>query len=562
MKTRKPLLIILICCLLHSPILALSTKPFNSDSPIYKLAYSLCISNGVNPPTSVSPMTAYEIIDALDNIPLAKLDKDEQNILEFIKKELDPEYSIATEHIELNFSPIITPEILAHTTILDRPTDYYQIKDRNSIIDLSLDLKIGDSGYAFGNWLFIANELKDIQGEKNSSNFSELTSFQKEGIFNSGIYLANEYSYGGIFKTSQEMGYGKTGNLMVSDNFSRQDFLRYKIHSDVFDYTFNLTQFDQAELTDKINEVKFSNMKYNGMKQYQAIHRFEVKFSNTFQFVFQEGSMLNVSNFDTRMLNPFVYFHGLYNFSESKDYTPGVSDDESNNYIVVELGYTPMQHLRGNFQFLMDQIQVGGERTSTTACPEAFGLLLNLESPWTYKDKYFNMYYEGVYIWPYTYLNLKVDKDSGKYNTNLDMITGYHNQIQDEVGYAGYTYGNDVITNSLGFTYGKTGLFDADFSINYIIHGKNGFGYETIIPPRGPANLSDKALVGVGFKNAEHTLKLALDANYYVMEAVDIQIGLAYLNIWNYKLDTNRNISDLQFKFAVSIDPVKLLSNR
>ena len=560
MRTNKLSVILILLIIVPIHLLAITNTMLTTQSQVYKAAYALCIANGVNPPTSVSPLTDYEILSALDNIPSYKISDEEKELIELIKDELKVDYSVEEDNIKLNFTPLISPEFLHHTTLLDYANDYYQVKDRKDLIDLSLDLKMGDFLYAFGNWVFISPELADIHNINTATNFKELTSFQKEGILNSGIYLANEFSYGGIFKTGQSMGYGKTGNLMVSDNFSRQDFLRYKLHSNIFDYTLNLTQFDQAKLMDKTqpNHIELSNAKYNGMKQYQAVHRFEMKFTDNFQFVFQEGSMLNIPSFDTRMLNPFVYFHGLYNFSESKDYELGNTDDESNNYIVIETGYSPIQNLRINFQLLLDQIQVGGERTSPTACPEAYGALLNIESPWTHKNNYFNVYYEGVYIWPYTYLNLK-EQDS-KYNTNLDMITGYHNQVQDEIGYAGYTYGSDVITNSLGFNYGSFGLFDLDFAITYVIHGQFGYGYNSIIPPRGPANLSDKTLVGVGFKNAEHRVKVELNTTYYAMDALDITLGLAYLNVRNYRLDTNRHISDLQFKIALSVDPIKLIS--
>ena len=53
-------------------------KTFSGDSTEYQMAYALCISAGVLPPSSVLPITGAEIAEALSRIPYDKLSLDEK----------------------------------------------------------------------------------------------------------------------------------------------------------------------------------------------------------------------------------------------------------------------------------------------------------------------------------------------------------------------------------------------------------------------------------------------------------------------------------------------------
>ena len=568
MKKRYFIFTAILILLIQTSLLATSLNLFTTDSEEYKVAYSLCISNGVNPPTVVSPMTGYEIEQALERIPPSKLDNNEKELYEEIISRLNKDMTFETEYVDISPMFIISPEVYAHTKKLDRPFDFaYDLKDRTHIIDFSLDINIDDDIYMFGDWTIMSARLNRFHNSNLGSNFHTYTGgIHFEGVTNSGIYAAKEYGYGGVFTTKQSIGNGKTGNLIVSDNFSRQEFARYKVHSTYFDYTFNWTTFAQSEPTKSNTDVTLSAMKFNGMNQYQIVHRFEAKLLDRLQISLNEAIMLDVSKmFDIKYLNPFTFFHGLSNSEEDILYSPGNASDEANNYFTIELGYTVAPNLRANFQFLADQIQLPREQGDFNLAPEAYGILFNLESPWIQKERVYNFYFESAIIWPYTYLNIKKNDTNGdgkiddqdEYNTNLDMITGYYNRYDEmsEIGYAGYTNGSDSISNTIGVTITELGLFNVDLSVDYVIHGKNGYGYENIIAERGHDNCYDKPLVGVGFKKAEHRLAFNLDSTYYVNDGFNINLGMALVNYWNYKLEYDNNFSDLQFKLGFIINP-------
>ena len=565
MKKRYFIFSAILILLIQTSLLATSLNLFTTDSDEYKVAYSLCISNGVNPPTVVSPMTGYEIEQALERIPQSRLDNNEQKLYDEIISRLNKDMTFETEYVDISPMFIISPEIYAHTTKLDRPFDFkYDLKDRTQLLDFSLDIKIKDYIYMFGDWTILSPRLDRFHDIKLGSNVHTYTKgIHFEGVINSGIYAAKEYGYGGIFTTKQSIGNGKTGNLIVSDNFSRQEFARYKIHSPYFDYTFNWTTFSQSEPTTSNKDVTLSAMKFNGMNQYQIVHRLEAKLFDNLQISLNEAIMLDVSKaFNIKYLNPFTFFHGLSNSEEDILYKPGNASDEANNYFSIEAGYTITPNLRANFQFLADQIQLPREQGDSNLAPEAYGILFNIESPWIQQERIYNFYFETAIIWPYTYLNKKqndTNKDGkldDEYNTNLDMITGYHNRYSgmSEIGYAGYTNGSDSISNTIGVTITELGLFNVDLSVDYVIHGKNGYGYDNIIAERGHDNCYDKPLVGLGFKKAEHRLAFNLDSTYYVNADFKVNLGLALVNYWNYKLEYRKNISDLQFKLGFSLN--------
>ena len=78
MKKAISILIILIT-LIISPLMAANMqKTFSGDSTEYQMAYALCISAGVLPPSSVLPITGAEIAEALSRIPYDKLSLDEK----------------------------------------------------------------------------------------------------------------------------------------------------------------------------------------------------------------------------------------------------------------------------------------------------------------------------------------------------------------------------------------------------------------------------------------------------------------------------------------------------
>lgn len=545
---------------------AADNELFRTDSWEWRTAHALCVANGAIPPSSVSPCPAGQIVQALMAIPSSRLDADETAMRDAVISRLGRPMPLDDGNVGLDPSISLNPEIYAQTTPLEKQWDHlYGIKDMMSDVVVGLKVRLGEVGWAFGDWIFISQALMEQYPRRFDHNMRASNQFQAEAIFNGGLALGNGFIQGGALRARQSMGYGRTGNLMVADNFSHQDFVRLSIRSKWFDYTLNLTHFDHSgPMGETAAGLTFSNQKFNGIHQIQAVHRFEFKLFDRLQAVFMEGVMLaSQSPFDLRLLNPFIFFHGLENHSQSMTYDPNSPSlsDEANNYVVAELGLAATPHLRFNLQFLMDQIQQKGEEKNPNVFPQAYGILMNIETAWVAGRHHIGVWAEGAYLMPATYLDRKRMPDE-LYFTNLDMITGYRNKAQQEVGYAGYVWGPDSITAAAGLDWGVPGVCDLAFSITYLVHGQYGWGYRKMMPDIGPEHFSDMALAGIGWENAEHRLIARIDGSAAPASWIAVEAGIGFVSAANLGTVKGRSLNDLQMRFGLSISPFEPLKRR
>ncbi len=72
-----------------STLYSTTQKTFSIDSSEWKAAAALCMSAGVLPPSSVSPTTGEEILNALGRIDEARLTENEKAMLERLREKLD-----------------------------------------------------------------------------------------------------------------------------------------------------------------------------------------------------------------------------------------------------------------------------------------------------------------------------------------------------------------------------------------------------------------------------------------------------------------------------------------
>ena len=564
----KRLFTVLILILLVPSIVfsASMQKTFRSDSIEYQMAYALCVSGGVLPPSSVNPITGAEIASALERIPRTNLSADENEILDQLLDDLGWNQIIESEYFGMDPRAIISLDAFAQTDIPEHDSDFFiPYQDRLHAVDLSLDFNFADAGYGFVDYLFASPTLREDYDRYFGTNidafFDSRSLLQLDGTLNAGILFGNEWMNFSIMSTGQSMGYGRMGNLGLGDNFDHQRYMRFHTFSKYFDYTLNLTHYPSMENNGSSNpddlHLVYGEM-FNGKQQEYIIHRFEFKLFDKVQLVMMETSMFYVDNpFDIRIFNPFLFLHGFNNYEDLPEPNnpddPG-SMDQANNLMVLEAGYTFLPHHRINLQVVIDQFQLVSE---PGGAPNGLGFLLNYETSWLFEDSYLTGWVEGAYLMPAVYLNHKLS-DAG-YNHNFDFIVGSQfyslNSNNGQIGYTGYKYGPDSIALGFGASWGKLDSFKVDGSISYVIHGRNGLGYETIIPSRrGEGN----EFFSVPLSEAEHRLQLAVTGEYHPLEGLKLQGGIAFVQAWNYGCRVGNNLSDLQLYFGVAFDPVEM----
>lgn len=509
------------------------------------------------------PTTGAEIAKALSAIPASRLSESEENLRQRLLEKLDWEPLLATDNFGAHPKVIISPEFyLQSNNDVSRVQDYlFGYKDRLPFLNFSLEFDFAGVGYGFAEYLFLSPDIVRQYDKTWGTNIDAILSgfnTQHEGTLRAGMLFGNDWMNFSIQAARQSMGYGRTGNLALGDNFTRQHFMRLHTFSRFFDYTLNITQYNTMKDTaNPSDQLSVNGMSFSGAQQLYPIHRLEAKIADKVQIVAMAGAMTYADNvLDIRLLNPFLMLHGFNNYRDETEIADG---DEGNNIFVVELGYTFIPHFRLNFQFLADQITLQDEiREEENTCPNAFGFLLNMESSWILDDRYLTVWIEGAYTMPYTYLNRK-QSANGSWNHNYDYIVGYDLWGLGEIDYAAYRFGSDAIVLGMGAMFGDLDGFSVEGSIEYSIHGKYGLGYESVVAEHTPASLADSTpTTGIG--NAEHRIEAQVGGSYAPLDGLDIEAGIGLVQIWNYRLGQGRTFTDLQLKVGLSFDPVEMFA--
>ncbi len=555
---KKATMLILILTVLAETVFASTQKTFQTDSPEWKAAAALCMSAGVLPPSSVSPTTGEEILSALNRIDEARLTEDEKSMLEKLRKKIDWTPMLDTEYFGADANVIIAPEFYVHTfNGIDRSMDYlFPKKDRLNLLDFSFKMNFADVGYGFVDYLALSPKhlsQYDKTWGTNADALKDGLEMVHEGVFDAGMLFGNEWMNFSIASAGQSLGYGKNGNLGISDNFTRQQYLRLHTFSRFFDYTLNITRYNNLN-AGQTEAEGFQN--FNGKQQIFPVHRFEAKLFDKLQLVFQEQTMLYVDNaFDIRLLNPFIVFHGFNNYRDEISITEANVNDQANNSVIFEVGYTVIPHLRINGQFIIDQITLPGEsKRGMDTRPNAFGALLNVESSWILEKYFLNAWFETSYMSPYVYLNKKLQGTEPNYD--YDYIVGYDLWGgNDDVNYTGYKYGPDSIVLSIGADFGDLDRFLLSGSLTYVMHGNYGLGYKFIESATGEDHVNDATPTS---STPEHRLEALLEASYKPMDGLEISSAIGIVGVWNKRCEKGNDFTDLQLRIGVRFDPVEM----
>ena len=504
-------------------------KTFSRDSSEYQATYALCISSGVLPPSSVTPVTGAELAAALSRIPYELLNNAERAVYDELLDSLEYHPLLEYDLFGMDPNPTIGLDMFAQSAILQSEKDIlFPREDRTEVLSLSFDFKFADSGYGFVDWLMLSPMITDYSGKHFDTNLNKLIEGDiiatiHEGTLDAGILFGNDWMNFSIMSGRQEMGGGHTGNFAIGDNFVRQQYLRLHTFSKWFDYTYSLTRY--GKMQDGGDDPSSLSMVSNGEsfdspQQVFPLHRFTFKIADKVDISVSEGAMMLIDNiFNPAVLNPFLFIHGFDNYADTYE-RPVESGDEANNILVLELGWTILPHHRISFQAMSDQIQIGGENRSV---PNALSFLMNYETSWIIGEEYLNGWVEAAYTMPAVYLNKKLAEDNG-----------------------------------LGANYGRPGLFSLETSLTYIIHGVYGLGYQNIVATRNPDEA--KKLFSVPLSDAEHRIELLAKGTYIPMEGLELIGGVGLVQVWNYQTNKGENRTDLQVHIGVKFDPVGMFS--
>ena len=530
-------------------------RTYLKDSIEWKAAEAIAIANGYNPPTSVNPATAGEILNSIYAIDEEKLSETERVFASKAITALSWEPVIKSGVFGMTPSLILAPEIYKQTSTVERYSDYlFPVRDRYSAINFDVDLEYANTFYGFLDYMQLSPEHDKQYDKLFGTNLDAGLDTYHEGTMRAGALIGNDWMNFSVQRSRQSLGYGKTGVMSLADNFSRQDFMRLHTYSDIFDYTLNLTLFYNQNSSNVPMDFNF-----NGMHSIISLHRFDVKIANKVLISFTEGITAYTDNtLDLRLLNPFLFHHGFNNYSEGITARP-MDGDEANNIFSFELGYTVIPHLRVRGEYIFDQIQLSGEAASAGARPNARGMLLGLDTSWILsEDMFVTAYAEFASTTPYLYLNYKENND-GTFQPNYDYIFGVHDWWGNhEVAYGGYRFGGDALVFGFGASLGKFDCFLIDAEFAYSKHGLYGLGYKNGLKNEfGPEHVGDKGPTGTP-DEIENRVEIKVDGSISLLDYLDVSAGIGFVWANNYKNNPGAKFSDLQFKLGVALDVTEI----
>ena len=555
-------LVLLIC--ISTFATTSSQRLFDYDSYEYQLTKTLTASAGVLGPSSATPVTAHELVIALERIDDSRLSEGAQ------KRYIDLLTSLqdADDGFEMDLSMSLAPQVFltadqnGDSGIVNNRFDFFlPYAEEEPFFSLS-------AKFEFGNNFFIETELplmnEPIKNGMVYTSFDWLISYRdgKWQFFGSQFNpnmlsqipflgrgaIGNDWANLIIGRTRHRIGSGYTGNLAVSDNYPYQELLKISATSNVFTYNISFTAFDvQATLEDPEMATRpvFIKSHFGQEQQTRLIHRFDFNIVDKVRLAIGFGAtFFSTSSFDFRFFAPFMIVHNYYNNDSSYE----IQDpyDEANNIFTLEVEAAIVPGLTLGAQFILDQFQLSFEEAPL---PNAFGVLFNLAWTEELEDSSYSIWAEAVYTSAYLYRNNKYNVvDSNKvWNYNYDWILGYYSNVStlSYVAYSGYPTGPDTIAVALGGNY-KNYEKNVEVSANltYSLIGENG-GPNGLIHPtfvddvdvEDPV-LDKKTPSGVIW----HSIKLDGSANWGFLDELQLFGGFSLQLHYNYFNDPEKDL--------------------
>ena len=595
MVRLKRVIIIFLIILASQSVFANSQKYYPVSSEEWRAVNNLCIYAGVMGPTSNGPVTVSQLEVALNRVeqvfgenygPLVELRSHLHKESALIRSDFGALSLIGKMAGEFYFqsNPITVDKF--DNNLID-PDRYLFIKDsldRDSFLGIEAEITVKNFFYSRLVYDFGTRDYENGVWDKKFSHNLEFNN-SANAPYDSGVSIGGSNFTFIAAKGRRSMGRGYTGNTAIGDVFNYQEFIKTGAFSDVVSLYIGMTNFDSSHFTnytsDELekseefkgftkNPFKVDGARFGGYKSIRYETSLEVNLFKNFGFTFSLMTLIDSeSSFDLRGINPFYILHNLYNYNYNNNGSGNQIHNEANNFLTFDITYIPIKKFQLYFQFSMDQFQEVQEvdhylnNGNEEIEPNAFGILANITYVDKVKDGTISAYGEFVYNSPGLYLNqlyydgdkLTKEKKDDNYCWAQDYLVGYDRVTQrgDDVTFAGYKYGPDVIVGSVGVRYSTLKQIDVLGRVLYIAHGEKGRGTKLENYTFDGINKKDswktKAPTGI----VEHTAAVTIEGQWQPSDWCKFYLGFAYAHIWNCKNEKNVQEDLVQASVGVSL---------
>ncbi len=583
---KKFLLLLLVLLLSLSLLQANSQEYYTVSSALWQTVNQLCHTAGVAGPSSNGPVTADQILVALERAS-SVLGEDDEVVSWCMKKLKGDVVLYKDDNGTINFYGEIAPEIYLQTNRPfgsdNRTLPEYDIdgdwfiknnRETNAPISVTLENSLGSILYT----RFVLEVEQGISRQNDANliwNKYYHSQFFEADIFrnfprDAGISIGTGGLNLIVARSGVSHGEGYTGNTGIGDNFDYQEFMKAGFYTGRTSVFINLTSFDSSHQSfidgtplyeDLLEPWGLLSSRFSGYRELRHSVVYEI---TPFDNLKISGAFITLldtdSAFDLRLLNPFMIVHNYFNYKEETIL-------EANNLVTIDISWAVAKKWNLYAQVTMDQIQLAsevktdlGEKGLGYIAPNAFGALMNVSYSDIIGKGIMNIYLESVYNMPGMYLNTKYYDGNGNVSNyknkgyeyrcfSQDYLVGYKRTESDydDIAYGGYIYGPDCLVFALGGTYRIPDFLSLSASTLYMAHGEKGRG-------SNPSNYTfdgidvnsldeiDRLSALSLYGTIEHTLVVKAEGEVKVWNYISLSLGAAYSYRWNY-----RNISGLRF---------------
>lgn len=492
-KTKILLAIITVTLLAVSftPAKENHQKIYPLDSQEYLLLTGLCVETGTAIPSSSGPWSESELLKTFYQIPEGRLNSAQQKVYLWLENRfLTKELKVNTEIFASTSNYLISPELYAHTSsdeAYDEEDEWFEGYDERAPL-VSIPLEMWGDDFIYGFQEFTLQNTRYYTGTESTSGFysdqlntniifdTAATNVDVSFPHRAFISVGNNTTSIQFGRDTLSWGHGITGNLILTDNLTYNEFIKAKLFYEPFTYTFLTIGFPHPEMYIRPallpdSEDWIASDLQTGTHMFIA-HRYELKPFDALRISITEGIMYLGESIDLRFFSPFTVLHNYY------------MKENSNSIMSFEFDYTPGVSLQFHGQFAIDDLSLGNE--AANAQPDAWAVLGNIQYFKTLNSGMLNISLEGVYTTPYMYLrNSRVfdGLDPAKlvedqHAQPINYIVAYPQYIQG-IGnvyhreFLGYPYGGDAIVLNLSASLTSLDTWKVYSSIFTMMHGIN-----------------------------------------------------------------------------------------
>jgi hypothetical protein len=495
-----------------------------ADAEIVSDLKSLMVRAGTVPIFGDGPYSAAELSNELDRLERALAGESGadaeamQRQAAALRAELEPSPDYREgESFQFRVTPVFALESYLNLRGSGFPWAH-DVADRRPLFSLPLEAWVSEGAYAnmrpdlrknypnFQNYITDANP-DTVNPDPVSNVFSNLNEIDVQFPHQGFLSLGGDHWNVQFGRDHLEWGYGRTGQLLLSDYADYHDYLRLSAFFDGFKFQTVWLSLEPW-LTDA--ETAEGAPEEGGPpdlhKSFLA-HRFNVRLWGWGNLSYTEATMFGRDDMELRYLNPLVSYHNWF-----------VNPDLTNTLHSFELELVPAPGLLGYGAAALDQWSAPVEEGSYTEDePDAFGFMagltwftdigpgeLSVNGEWVRTDPW-------LYIGPYPHTSyytrrrVQAENSEGTGKVLLDKPLGYR-------------YGPDAQVFSL---YGQYSVPDRyTLGIEGLLRFKGENTIRRLLPPESDADLNRVTPSG---ENPERVWELTLSGRAVPLPLLQIR---------------------------------------